>query len=175
MSQIHPRQAGNRAGGTTFLQQFHQTHRVHLVRGVALSVLTAAALVVVAPDRAYAQRAATNRNAIPHAETRSEITFEDLAPDRAHAQRAATNRNAIPRAETHSENYIEDLASIGSIGAPALSPDGRELALVQEGQIVLVSADGGWPSPLTTTVGGKSGVAWSPDGRSVVFVSDSSI
>jgi dipeptidyl aminopeptidase/acylaminoacyl peptidase len=70
---------------------------------------------------------------------------------------------------------FEDLASVGSIGAPALSPDGRELALVQDGQIALVPADGGWPSALTTTVGGKSGLAWSADSRAIAFVSDGSI
>jgi dipeptidyl aminopeptidase/acylaminoacyl peptidase len=120
-------------------------HLVRVARGVAIGIAAAATLVVVAPDAARAQ------------------------------QRAASNRNAIPHAEPRSEITFEDLASIGSLGAPALSPDGRELALVQEGQIVLVPADGGWPSPLTTTVGGKSGVAWSPDGRSIAFVSEGSI
>jgi dipeptidyl aminopeptidase/acylaminoacyl peptidase len=69
----------------------------------------------------------------------------------------------------------EDLASIPQLGAPVLSPDGRDLAVARDGQIALVSADGGWPSPLTTTTGGKSGLAWSPDGKSIAFVGDGNI
>ncbi len=92
------------------------------------------------------------------------------APGAAPAPGTSQGANPTPVQVT-----FEDLASIGSIGAPALSPDGRELALVQEGQIVLLSTEGGWPSPLTTTAGAKSGVAWSPDGRAIAFASDGSI
>jgi dipeptidyl aminopeptidase/acylaminoacyl peptidase len=70
---------------------------------------------------------------------------------------------------------FEDLASIPQLGSPLLSPDGRELALVRDGQIAIAPADGGWPSVLTTTAGGKSGPVWSPDGRALAFVSDGNI
>jgi Tol biopolymer transport system component len=69
----------------------------------------------------------------------------------------------------------EDLASVPQLGAPVLSPDGRQFALVRDGQIVLAPADGGGPSVLTTTTGGKSAPAWSADGKSLAYVSDGSI
>src|SRR5690242_19503714 len=58
---------------------------------------------------------------------------------------------------------LEDLVSIEPLGAPVLSPDGKQFAFVQNGQIALMPSDGGWLVPLTTTPGGKSGLAWSPD------------
>src|SRR5262249_4851158 len=58
----------------------------------------------------------------------------------------ALSMGVVVSAQTRAEITLEDLVSIGSIGSPALSPDGHELALVQEGQIVLVPSEGGWPS-----------------------------
>jgi dipeptidyl aminopeptidase/acylaminoacyl peptidase len=69
----------------------------------------------------------------------------------------------------------EDLASVPQLGGPELSPDGKQFALVRDGQIVLAPADGGWPTTLTTTVGGKSDLVWSPDGTTIAFVSAGSI
>ncbi len=70
---------------------------------------------------------------------------------------------------------LEDLAGVEALPSPALSPDGKWFALPWQGQIVLTSAEGGWPTPLTSTNGGKSGLDWSPDGKSLVYVSGGAI
>jgi dipeptidyl aminopeptidase/acylaminoacyl peptidase len=70
---------------------------------------------------------------------------------------------------------LQDLLSVEPIGETALSPDGKTIAFTRNGQIVLMPADGGWPVPVTSTTGGKSGVVWSPDGKELAFVSQGSI
>ena len=70
---------------------------------------------------------------------------------------------------------VEDLADAAGMTSVALSPDGRQFAIVANEQIELVSSGGGWPQVLTTTAGGKTGLKWSPDGRSVAFVSQGAI
>jgi len=70
---------------------------------------------------------------------------------------------------------LEDLIDATGLPSVALSPDGRQFALSNNGQIALVSSSGGWPSALTTTLGGKQGIRWSPDGESIAFVGDGAI
>ena len=66
---------------------------------------------------------------------------------------------------------LEDLASIPAVGTHVLSPDGKRFAAIEEGQIALLSCEGGWPVTLTTTAGAKSEVSWSPDGKKLAYVS----
>jgi len=70
---------------------------------------------------------------------------------------------------------LEDLVSSDGIAAPALSPAGREFAFTADGQIKLLSTDGGWPVVLTTTGGGKNGLHWSADGMRIAFASQGGI
>jgi dipeptidyl aminopeptidase/acylaminoacyl peptidase len=70
---------------------------------------------------------------------------------------------------------LEDVVSVPGIGTPVLSPDGKQFALIRDGQVYLLSSEGGWPVLLTTTPGGKSEVSWSPDSQSLTFVSQGSI
>jgi len=70
---------------------------------------------------------------------------------------------------------LEDLVEAGGLGQVALSPDGKEFALTRDGQIALVSSEGGWPRVLTTTQGGKQGLKWSPDGSAIAFVNDGAL
>jgi dipeptidyl aminopeptidase/acylaminoacyl peptidase len=70
---------------------------------------------------------------------------------------------------------LEDLVQPAGLGAIALSPDGRQFAIARDGQIALISSEGGWPTLLTTTQGGKQGFKWSPDGNSIAFVSEGAL
>jgi tricorn protease len=55
----------------------------------------------------------------------------------------------------------------------ALSPDGKKVAFVVHGEVFAAAAkDGGRAARVTATVGAESQVAWAPDSRRLVYVSD---
>jgi dipeptidyl aminopeptidase/acylaminoacyl peptidase len=81
----------------------------------------------------------------------------------------------LSAAERPAHLTLEDLASAEGLQQPVLSPDGKTFAVAWQGQIVLVSSAGGWPTPLTTTASGKSGLEWSPDGRTIAYASGGAI
>ena len=70
---------------------------------------------------------------------------------------------------------MQDLLSVPSLGDAPLSPDGRSVAFVQAGQIVIMPAAGGDVTVLTHDNGGKSGLDWSPDGQTIAFSSEGNI
>jgi dipeptidyl aminopeptidase/acylaminoacyl peptidase len=70
---------------------------------------------------------------------------------------------------------LEDLVDTQGLTAVALSPDGRQFAITRNGQIELVSSEGGWPTVLTSTQGGKQGPRWSPDGSYLAFISEGAV
>jgi Tol biopolymer transport system component/DNA-binding winged helix-turn-helix (wHTH) protein len=67
-------------------------------------------------------------------------------------------------------------ASVVGDCSPAFSPDGKRLAFVRVisalvGEIYLVSVNGGEPKRLTFDGAGVSNLAWTPNGREIVFSS----
>src|SRR5437868_5202101 len=70
---------------------------------------------------------------------------------------------------------LEDIASVQPVGQTALSPDGKTVAMLRSGQVLLLPAAGGWPITLTTSPGGKSGLSWCPDGSRIAYASQGSI
>ncbi|HEY0308433.1 MAG TPA: S9 family peptidase [Acidobacteriaceae bacterium] len=70
---------------------------------------------------------------------------------------------------------LEDLIDASGLSTISLSPDGKQFAISNNGQIALVPSTGGWPSTLTTGGGGKQGSKWSPDGTVIAFSSEGAI
>src|ERR1700736_4251201 len=70
---------------------------------------------------------------------------------------------------------LEDIVSVEPVGQTALSPDGKTVAMLRGGQVLLLPAEGGWPITLTTSLGGKSGLSWCPDGSRIAYASQGSI
>jgi dipeptidyl aminopeptidase/acylaminoacyl peptidase len=77
---------------------------------------------------------------------------------------------------------FEDLVKIQRISEPQLSPDGKWIAYVQGAvnleanktlrHIWLMPAEGGEPRQLTRGEGSDTRPRWSPDGRSIAFISN---
>jgi dipeptidyl aminopeptidase/acylaminoacyl peptidase len=72
---------------------------------------------------------------------------------------------------------IDDLLSVGSgRGVTAvLSPDGKQFAVQEHGQIALRSVDGGVASAITDTPAEKAELQWSPDGKRIAFISEGDV
>ncbi|HKX44282.1 MAG TPA: DPP IV N-terminal domain-containing protein, partial [Burkholderiaceae bacterium] len=56
---------------------------------------------------------------------------------------------------------------------PAISPDGRQIALVFQGNLFVVASGGGTARLLVSNGHHSSVPVWSPDGRSIAYASDS--
>jgi Tol biopolymer transport system component/C-terminal processing protease CtpA/Prc len=96
----------------------------------------------------------------------SQIWKFDTASNRASAV-------AITRRGASAGPAIEHLRLSDQISELALSPDGKKTAFVVRGEVFAASAaDGGDAARVTNSPAEESQVAWSPDSRRLVYVSD---
>jgi Tol biopolymer transport system component len=77
---------------------------------------------------------------------------------------------SVPSGEVRTVRRI----SVDDSGDPAVSPDGRWIAYSVKGRVHVVSIDGATDTEITTGPGADSIAGWSPDGKHVIFTSDSS-
>ena len=103
---------------------------------------------------------------LPHTVTSADGVHAILSgPEGLYAARADGSEAAAPRL----------LGSAKAALGAALSPDGLQLLLREDQQVVVAQLDGaGSQRTLTTTTGGLTDGAWTPDGERVVFLAAAS-
>jgi Tol biopolymer transport system component/C-terminal processing protease CtpA/Prc len=85
----------------------------------------------------------------------------------------AVSEVAITRRGAAAEPTVEHLRLTDRIDEFALAPDGKKVAFVVRGEVFAASsADGGDAARITVSPADESQVAWSPDSRRLVYVSD---
>ncbi|HZH91508.1 MAG TPA: S41 family peptidase [Pyrinomonadaceae bacterium] len=85
----------------------------------------------------------------------------------------AASEVAITRRGAPAEPIVEHLRLTDRIDEFALAPDGKKVAFVVRGEVFAASsADGGDAARITVSPADESQVAWSPDSRRLVYVSD---
>ena len=65
---------------------------------------------------------------------------------------------------------LDDYGSVHSPNSPRISPDGRQIVYLFDGQVFAVSTDGGEPRAITSSATQASGIRWSEDGESIFFL-----
>jgi dipeptidyl aminopeptidase/acylaminoacyl peptidase len=82
---------------------------------------------------------------------------------------------AVPSFAQKSRITLEDLVNVVRERPGVLSPDGKYFAIIDKGQVALQPVTGGPSHLVTSTIGSKSEVSWSPDSKKLAFVSKGSI
>jgi dipeptidyl aminopeptidase/acylaminoacyl peptidase len=69
---------------------------------------------------------------------------------------------------------IDDFSKIVEVGAPVLSPDGKQIAYTADEHVFVVAVSDGAARAVSSAVSSASDPAWSTDGRWLYFLSDRS-
>ena len=84
------------------------------------------------------------------------------------AEKVSITRRGVP-----ATTNIEHISLAQGFGGLVLSPDGKKIAFTARGQVFAASAkDGGDAMHVTRTANDETNVAWSPDSKKIVYVSD---
>ncbi|MBN2054197.1 PD40 domain-containing protein [bacterium] len=86
----------------------------------------------------------------------------------------ATTRIPLQTASDYRSNLTRIMDFAGKADEVAWSPDEKQAAFIQHGEVFAVSMDGGEAMRLTVTPARESDLAWHPDGESLYFLSDTS-
>ncbi len=80
---------------------------------------------------------------------------------------------AITRRGAPAGPAVERINAGGQMSELALSPDGKKVAFIAHGEVFAASAkDGGDAARVTRTHAAESQIVWSPDSRTIAYVSD---
>ena len=89
--------------------------------------------------------------------------------------------SALPALAAGRAMTIDDLLGVKSVSDPQVSPDGKLVVYVlseldrstekSNSDLYLIPVEGGEPKRLTTSTGADNHPRWSPDGRTIAFVS----
>lgn len=78
---------------------------------------------------------------------------------------------AITISNDQDDNATVKLNFRSNLGSSAISPDGKQIAFIQRGEVFATSTDHSTTKRITTTAAAEQGLTFSSDGRSLVYAS----
>ena len=79
---------------------------------------------------------------------------------------------AIRIANAADDNIEKNISVSGNISEFSVSPNGKEIAFVNRGEIFVTAVENGETKRITNTPQQERMVAWSPDGRSLIYATE---